>query len=79
MHCNTKFFDSQAEKNIGSRIDHFFHSYRVGSLLNQAGIRKLGKGWGQSLTIDWIRTRFVQFSQYSRYDPTIPCVFWITS
>ena len=42
MHCNTKFLDSQAEKTIGSRIDHFFYSYCVGSLLNQAGIRKLG-------------------------------------
>ena len=70
MHCNTKFFDSQAEKNIGSRIDHFFHSYCVGSLLNQAGIRKLGFGalflfkglfhlifMGKSMYISLIRNR----------------------
>ena len=24
MQSNTKFFDSQAKKTIGSRIDHFF-------------------------------------------------------
>ena len=70
MHCNTKFFDSQAEKTIGSRIDHFFHSYCVGSLLNQAGIRKLGFGalflfkglfhlifTGKSMYISLIRNR----------------------
>ncbi len=40
MHFNTKFFDSRAEETIGSRINHFLHSYRVGLLLNQAGIVK---------------------------------------